>query len=129
MDTCSQEPNRPLGRFEKGQSGNPGGRPPRRLSDGRSLTELAREKTEDALAALMAVLEGKRSPAAARVTAATALLDRGWGRPAQTILSIEKLLPAGQLSDVDASVRIAAILDAARARSNAVRAPGPENKT
>lgn len=128
MGTCSQEPNRPLGRFEKGQSGNPGGRPPRRLADGRSLTELAREKTADALAALMAVLEDNRSPAAARVTAATALLDRGWGRPPQTILSIEKELPAGQLSEVDASVRIAAILDAARARRMALPAVETEDQ-
>jgi hypothetical protein len=129
MSTCSQEPNRPLGRFEKGQSGNPGGRPPRRLPDGRSLTELAREKTEDALAALAAVLEDARSPAAARVAAATALLDRGWGRPAQTILSIEKELPAEHLPTIDAAVRIASILNAARARKMALPTALPDSES
>jgi hypothetical protein len=51
----------------------------------RELKELAREYTNDALAALVSVLHDAAAPASAKVAAATALLDRGHGRPAQYI--------------------------------------------
>ncbi len=47
----------------------------------KTLSALARENTEPALAALVEVAEDASAPAAARVQAAKALLDRGWGRP------------------------------------------------
>lgn len=56
----------------KGQSGNPGGRP-------RGIEALAREHTPAALARLVRALEDPDSRVA--VTAATVLLDRGWGKP------------------------------------------------
>ena len=65
--------------FKKGQSGNPGGRP-KVVAE---IRQLARERGPEAIAALVKVMtEGKSE--AARVAAATALLDRGWGRPNQT---------------------------------------------
>lgn len=60
------------------------GRPPgaqNRVS--RELRLLAREYTDQALAALAEVMLDSDSPAAARVAAAVALLDRGHGRPTQ----------------------------------------------
>jgi hypothetical protein len=69
------------GRWQKGQSGNPAGRP----KEDTLLRELARERTEAALDTLTAVMQNKKAPAAARVSAATAILDRGYGRPCQQL--------------------------------------------
>jgi hypothetical protein len=63
--------------FKPGQSGNPGGRPKRSVD----LRRLARERTVDAIATLINVMRNPRAASAARVSAAAALLDRGWGRP------------------------------------------------
>lgn len=63
--------------FQPGQSGNPNGR---RKEDVR-VRELAREQTEAAIQALVDALSDEKT----RVSAAVALLDRGWGKPAQAI--------------------------------------------
>jgi hypothetical protein len=44
----------------------------------------ARERTQEAIDALAAVMNDPKSPPAARVSAATALLARGHGRPHQS---------------------------------------------
>ncbi|MBV2146756.1 hypothetical protein KRZ98_00420 [Sphingobium sp. AS12] len=92
--------------FQKGQSGNPGGRAKMTMADGKTLTDLAREHTPKAVQALVDVLEGAEASDAARVSAATALLDRGWGRPRQD-LGVEMKSDEG----------IAALLEAARKRA------------
>lgn len=46
---------------------------------------MAQAKTKEALQTLVTIMKNKKAPAAARVTAACALLDRGYGRPAQSI--------------------------------------------
>lgn len=69
--------------FVKGQSGNPGGKAKVTVG-GRTLTEIAREHTEKAVQALVDAVVGGES-GNVRVAAATALLDRGWGRPAQSV--------------------------------------------
>ena len=51
----------------------------------RELRELAREYTEEAVSALVRILRDKTAPASTQVAAATALLDRGYGRPAQHV--------------------------------------------
>src|SRR3954469_9401270 len=69
------------GRFLPGQSGNPGGRP-KALAE---VTALARAETAANIAALVRIRDDAASPPAAVVTAATALLDRAWGKPKQEI--------------------------------------------
>ena len=49
------------------------------------LAELARVHTPEALAALVAIANDPEAPAAARVSAAIAVLDRGHGRPRQAL--------------------------------------------
>ena len=67
------------GGFKPGQSGNPSGRP-KIVAE---VQDLACEHTTVAVAALVEVLSDKKSPPSARVAAASALLDRGWGKAVQ----------------------------------------------
>lgn len=68
-------PGRP---FQKGQSGNPGGRP----AIPADVIEAARTRTPVALATLEAICtRGKDEKA--RIAAAVALLDRAWGKPTE----------------------------------------------
>lgn len=61
--------------FQKGQSGNPSGRPKG------DVQALAREHTAQAIATLVKCLDNPKE----RVPAAIALLDRGWGKPHQSL--------------------------------------------
>ena len=67
--------------FKKGEAANPGGisKMPEKLR------ELCRARTREAVVTLSEIMNDKKQPAAARVTAASALMDRGWGRPSQQI--------------------------------------------
>jgi hypothetical protein len=44
------------------------------------VADLAREHTEDAIAVLAEIMKNPDAPAGVRVTAAKALLERGWGK-------------------------------------------------
>jgi Family of unknown function (DUF5681) len=68
------------GGFQKGQSGNPGGRPRVVMS----LQIEARRHMAMALKVLAEIAK-KGEKEASRVAAATALLDRGFGRPIQSL--------------------------------------------
>ena len=65
--------------FQKGSSGNPGGRPKK----DKTIQDLARSHGPDALKTLAAIMKDGKAPPAARVTASSALLDRGYGKPPQ----------------------------------------------
>lgn len=67
--------------FRRGQSGNPGGRP---KCEG-EVRELARRFTSEAIGSLVEIATGAKFDPRARVAAATALLDRGYGKPPQNV--------------------------------------------
>lgn len=50
-----------------------------------SIRDAARAHTADALGTLVAVMGDIQAPAAARVSAANAILDRGYGKPMQAL--------------------------------------------
>jgi uncharacterized protein DUF5681 len=63
--------------FKKGQSGNPGGRP-KVVAE---VKELARAHTGEAIETLVSIMSNPKAAPAARVSAANALLERGYGKP------------------------------------------------
>lgn len=65
--------------FQPGQSGNPGGRP----KENDEVKRLARKHSKDAIKRLAHWLHSDNPKAS--VSAAQALLDRGFGKPAQAI--------------------------------------------
>jgi hypothetical protein len=76
-------------KWQPGTSGNPSGRP-RGYGD---LRELARTHTEEAVNVLVHVMRDVGAAPTARTSAASSLLDRGWGRPEQTIATEERKEP------------------------------------
>ncbi len=70
---------RHAGMFKPGQSGNPSGRP---KSD-KTIRDLAKIHTEDALKTLSEIVKNPKASDTARVQACNAILDRGWGKAPQ----------------------------------------------
>ena len=69
------------------------------------IRSLARSHTESAINTLKGIMNQTKAPAAARVAAATALLDRGWGKPKQEVEHSGSLDLAGILQEIDGQTR------------------------
>ena len=67
------------GMFQPGQSGNPLGRP----KEDKTIRDLAKAYTADAIETLVSIAKNPKASDSARVQASTALLDRAWGKPVQ----------------------------------------------
>jgi hypothetical protein len=95
--------------FKPGQSGNPSGRP-KVVGE---LRELARTHTELALATLVSVCESGETEGA-RVAAANAILDRGYGKPAQAYTGEDGEGPVevalSVITDLDRAKALAALV-------------------
>ena len=100
------------GRFEAGVSGNPLGRPRAILS----VRDLARSHTDEAIATLAEIMRDPQAPSNARISAASELLNRGYGRPvdqkAMVVMSQQHELPR-EVKDMSTSEIIGLILKSA----------------
>jgi hypothetical protein len=95
-DNRKEQPMPGKGRpFQKGISGNPGGRP-KVLGD---VQELARQKSPEAITTLANIMNDEKAPPAARVAAANALLDRGYRKPTQPISQTLAKVDPSTISD------------------------------
>ena len=74
-----------LGQFQKGHSGNAGGRP----RDEYKVAELARSYTNEAIDTLVGLMRHAKDDRV-RGTAAQALLERGWGKPRVEVATTHK---------------------------------------
>ena len=83
--------------FTPGNRANPKGRPKldpaikaAKLEAKSAIVDVkvaAKENTADAIKTLKTVMNNDHAPSAARVGAAIAILDRGWGKPTQAVRS------------------------------------------
>lgn len=100
---------------------------PRPLTAERLVETLAKAHTELAIQMLADICGDPEQPAAARVAAASHLLDRGWGKPRQDI-SIGGGDDFSGLSDAELIAELAAIGEAAPADQGGVAPPGDPGK-
>ena len=70
-----------MARFQPGRSGNPGGR----HKGVAEVMALARTYTKAAIETLVGIMQDEQAPKHARVAAASAILDRGYGKPPQAV--------------------------------------------
>ena len=86
-----------MAKFVKGQSGNPTGRP----KEDNEIKKLAKEHSREALERLVYWMTSEDPKAS--VPACNAILDRGYGKPAQAITGPdgEKLIEAIQITFVN----------------------------
>ena len=84
------------GRFVKGVSGNPGGRP----KSIEEIRDLARSYTAEAMQSLLRIATSGKSESAV-VAASNAILDRGWGKAPVTFGDDDRKMIRSMLGYVD----------------------------
>ena len=76
-------PTQPCGDFEQGQQ------------------ELAREHSTEAIETLCSIMRDGKAPAAARAMASNSILDRGYGKPPQTLNANVASRPMQDITDAE----------------------------
>lgn len=76
-----------MAKFVKGQVANPNGRP--KAHTLHEIRDIARKAAPEMVGILMTIARDEQQTAAGRVAAANGVLDRGYGKPAQTIADEE----------------------------------------
>jgi predicted ATP-dependent serine protease len=114
--------------FKPGVSGNPDGRPKRpETIEARGVIAdvktAARELTQDAVDTLKLVMKDPKAPPAARVGAATAILDRGWGRPQQQIDANVNVIDGMAIEEQEALIAILRSIQTEREAARALPPP------
>lgn len=83
----------------------------------RELIDMAKDHGQAAVGVLAEIMNNKVESATARVSAATALLDRGYGKPTQTLAGTGKdgavLIDAPELTPLETARRMAFVLASA----------------
>ena len=72
------------------------------------IRSLARLHTGKAIQTLAGIMNQVKAPAAARVAAAQAILDRGWGKPTQTIEAKISNVDPATLTDAELAAAVVA---------------------
>ena len=98
--------------FKPGVSGNPDGRPkrPQTIEARRVVANVkaaARELTPVAIDTLEKAMTDQKAPWAAKIAAAIAVLDRGWGKPEQTVSANVSVFD--QMTDDEQKTMLAAL--------------------
>lgn len=98
--------------FKPGVSGNPNGRPkrPETIEARKVVADVksaARELTPVAMDTLEKAMTDQKAPWAAKITAAIAVLDRGWGKPTQKVAANVSFFD--QMSDEEQRIMLAAL--------------------
>ena len=68
------------------------------------IKEAAREYTPEALETLAAVMQDEKQPAAARVSAANAILDRAYGKPKQALIGDDEGAPPIAIATIERTI-------------------------
>ena len=99
--------------FVKGKSGNPSGRP-KVVGE---VQELARKQGPQAIETLTKIMKNGRTKAVTRMAAACALLDRGYGRPMQSVMQMHAPLTELTNDELNDFIRRAREMEASTAPS------------
>jgi hypothetical protein len=87
------------------------------------IRSLARSHTETAIRTLASIMNMSDAPHAARISAAEALLDRGWGKPKQMIEHSGEI-NTSELADHELGAMLSAVRAAAASRVGETAGPG-----